>query len=238
MTALAKDLLIQKKGQGRLQAYPAAASAKIYAGALVALNSAGYAVPAGDTAGHKVVGVATAQVDNSAGSNGTLSVVVESGTAFLFTATSITQAMVGKQMFVVDDNNFDDAVGTNGVTAGILLEYLSTTSGYLFIPEAGAVPGVIGVEGGFAVAHGQHTTVAAADTVVTGLASVIAVVATLDSDPGDDPEQVSATIGDQAGTPAAGSVIIKTWKNSGTDPTPLAATTFSKKVNWVAFGLK
>ena len=87
------------------------------------------------------------------------------------------------------------------------------------------------------IARGVHTTVAAADTVVTGLTTVVAVVACLQSDPVDDPMLVTATIGDQAGTPAAGSVIIKTWKNTGgTDPTPAAATTFSKVVNWIAVG--
>jgi hypothetical protein len=84
---------------------------------------------------------------------------------------------------------------------------------------------------------GQLTTASAADTVVTGLATVISCGATLNDDPGDDPMLVSATIGDQAGTPAAGSIIVKTWKNTGgTDPTPLAATTFTKKVNWWAYG--
>jgi predicted RecA/RadA family phage recombinase len=87
------------------------------------------------------------------------------------------------------------------------------------------------------VAYGQQTTVAAADTIGTGLSTVIAVVACLDSDPTDNPEWVTATIGDQAGAPAAGSIIIKTWQNTGgTDPTPAAATTFSKKVNWMAIG--
>ncbi|MCC7423773.1 MAG: hypothetical protein IT428_26205 [Planctomycetaceae bacterium] len=93
------------------------------------------------------------------------------------------------------------------------------------------------VAAGYKVARGQHTTVAASDTVVTGLATVVAVVASLDSDPVDDPCLVTASIGDQAGSPAAGSILIKTWKNTGgTDPTPAAATTFSKKVNWIAFG--
>jgi predicted RecA/RadA family phage recombinase len=98
---------------------------------------------------------------------------------------------------------------------------------------------LLAVEGGGSLRQsaGQHTTVTATDTVVTGLATVIGVVASLDSDPGDDPEWVSATIGDQAGAPAAGSVIIKTWKNTGgNDPTPAAATTFAKKVNWIAWG--
>lgn len=93
------------------------------------------------------------------------------------------------------------------------------------------------VAAGYKIARGQHTTVAASDTVVTGLATVVSVVASFDSDPGDDPMLVSASIGDQAGTPAAGSILIKTWQNtSGTDPTPTAAGTFSKKVNWIAIG--
>lgn len=84
---------------------------------------------------------------------------------------------------------------------------------------------------------GQHTTVAASDTVVTGLTQVFGVVAALDSNPVDDPFLVSTSIGDQAGTPAAGSFLLNTWKNTGgTDPTPAAATTFSKKVNWLAWG--
>ncbi len=92
--------------------------------------------------------------------------------------------------------------------------------------------------GGLKIAAGQATTASASDTIVTGLAKLIGVVATEDSDPVDDPEWVSASIGDQNGSPAAGSFLLKTWKNtSGTDPTPVAASTFSKKVNWVAFGI-
>lgn len=95
----------------------------------------------------------------------------------------------------------------------------------------------LGVGKGCLIVGGQHTTVAASDTKVTGLAKVIACGCTLDSDPGDDPEWATASIGDQAGAPAAGSILIKTWKNTGgTDPTPLAATTFTKKVNWWAIG--
>jgi hypothetical protein len=101
--------------------------------------------------------------------------------------------------------------------------------------DVASLPVAIGA--GYKIARGQHTTVAAADTVVTGLATVVSVVACLDADPVDDPFMCSATIGDQAGAPAAGSIVIKTWKNTGgTDPTPQAATTFTKKVNWIAIG--
>ncbi len=95
-----------------------------------------------------------------------------------------------------------------------------------------------GVPTAMAVAYGQYTTSTASDTVITGLTTVVCAMASLDSDPGDDPSWVSATIGDQAGTPAAGSILIKTWKNTGgTDPTPAAASTFTKKVNWIAIGV-
>lgn len=97
--------------------------------------------------------------------------------------------------------------------------------------------GVVGVAAGYKLARGQHTTVAASDTVVTGLTTVIAVVAVLDSDPGLDPLFVTASIGDQAGAPAAGSVYIKSWQpTAANDCTPIAATTFGKLVNWIAVG--
>lgn len=95
----------------------------------------------------------------------------------------------------------------------------------------------VGVAAGYKVARGQHTTVDENDTVVTGLATVVAVVATLDSDPVDGCQAVTASIGDQAGAPAAGSVLIKTWKATAADNSALvAASTFSKKVNWIAIG--
>lgn len=94
-----------------------------------------------------------------------------------------------------------------------------------------------GVAAGYKIARGVHTTVAASDTVVTGLATVVSIHCTIQTDPDDDLALVSATIGDQAGTPAAGSVLIKTWKNaSATDGTPIAATAFSKAINWIAIG--
>lgn len=92
-------------------------------------------------------------------------------------------------------------------------------------------------EGGLRIVGGQHTTVTATDTVVTGLAQVVAVVVSYGTDPADANTYVSATIGDQAGAPAAGSVIIKSWKQSGSDPTPIAADAFSKVVNWIAVGI-
>lgn len=95
---------------------------------------------------------------------------------------------------------------------------------------------VAGIASGYKIARGQHTTVAASDTVVTGLATVVSVVVQLDDDPVDGAMHVTGSLGDQAGTPAAGSILIKSWKSTDGDATLIAGTTFTKKVNWIAVG--
>ena len=119
--------------RGLEQRFPVAAS-KIYKGGLVAINSAGFAKAAADAAGDKVVGVALEEVDNTGGAAGDKFVVVMTGVAAKLPATAITQAMVGTKMFVVDDQTFDDATGVNSVDAGVLIEFVSATEGWVFIP--------------------------------------------------------------------------------------------------------
>lgn len=97
--------------------------------------------------------------------------------------------------------------------------------------------GVTGVAAGYKIARGQHTTLDADDTVVTGLTTVVAAVANLESDPVLTCDRAQAVIGDQAGAPAAGSIQIKTFMPTGAgDATPVPATTFTKLVNWIAIG--
>lgn len=69
---------------GEVIAMPVAASTKVEAGNLVALNASGYLVPAADTAGLTVVGVAGKTQDNSAGANGALNCLVRRRKVFLF----------------------------------------------------------------------------------------------------------------------------------------------------------
>jgi hypothetical protein len=95
----------------------------------------------------------------------------------------------------------------------------------------------IGVAAGYKVARGVVAVTNAhsgIETVVTGLATVVAVIATMADDPTVTCESVTASIGDQAGTPAAGSIFVKGWKTLG--GTPAAMTTTSVNVNWVAIG--
>lgn len=76
---------------------------------------------------------------------------------------------------------------------------------------------------------GIHTTVAASDTIQTGLRKVVYAVATLQSDPITTAAVVSIDIPDQITNP--GKLTIKTWSTTAT-----AGSTFSKLVHWVAFG--
>lgn len=97
----------------------------------------------------------------------------------------------------------------------------------------------VGVAAGYKVARGVHTQVAASDTVVTGLTTVVAVVMSFSDLPTVKQLYCAATIGDQAGAPAAGSILTKTLKPTAVnDCTPTAATDFTEnlKLGWVAIG--
>jgi hypothetical protein len=79
------------------------------------------------------------------------------------------------------------------------------------------------------IASGTHTTVAAADTIATGLTTVTAVVVSLSADPVDGCMHASATV-------SGGNIVIKTWLQTDADSTMAAATTFSIDVDWIAIG--
>lgn len=137
MAALTKDRITETKIVG-LKSYPVAASTKIYNGSIVCLNTSGYAVPAADTVGFVVKGIADEQVDNSSGAAGDLWVKVKGPILARLDCTSITQAMLGRKMYVVDDHTVDEEFQdlTNSVLAGVLVEYISATEGWIYIDPA------------------------------------------------------------------------------------------------------
>lgn len=93
-----------------------------------------------------------------------------------------------------------------------------------------------GVAAGYKIARGVSAVTGTA-TVATGLATVVAVVAIPQDDlDGTTLLGVSATIGDQTGTPAAGSVILKCWKATASGNVTAIAATAAKNVNWIAIG--
>lgn len=127
------------------------------------------------------------------------------------------------------------STGLAGAGTGVLaaLAIATGASGGL------AVNGAAGVANGYKVARGASAQAAASDTIATGLATVVAVVVS--------PVTVTvkqlwftADIGNQSGSPAAGSFLRKSFKPTAVDNcTPTAATDFSDtiSVNWVAIGV-
>lgn len=101
---------------GHVVSLPVAASAKIYAGALVALDSIGNATPGATATGLLGMGRAEAQVDNSSGSAGDARVEVRKG-VFKFGnsagADEITSADIGSVCYIVDDQTVAKTDGTD-----------------------------------------------------------------------------------------------------------------------------
>lgn len=86
-----------------------------------------------------------------------------------------------------------------------------------------------------AMAAGEHTTVAAADSVTTGLREVLFAVACLSSDSAADSTYATVAVPSQVSSP--GVITIKTWQpTAGGNTAPTAATAFTKTVQWLAFG--
>lgn len=105
---------------GELFAVPVAAAKKIYAGALVAANATGYAVPGSTATTLTYLGRAEAFVDNSSGADGAVSVLVRRGRAFRWSNSDtdpVTQARVGKPAYIVDDETVSATDGTSTQSA-------------------------------------------------------------------------------------------------------------------------
>lgn len=121
MAALTGDLNAPFKHKGPIRATAMAAGAKIFAGGLVAVNAAGFAVPASDTVGATVIGRAEEFVDNTTGGAGDKVIRTASG-IFRYQssgANKLTQVDIGKQAFVIDDQTVGKTAG-NAIVAGIV----------------------------------------------------------------------------------------------------------------------
>ena len=133
MTALSADRNTERQDRVQ-QEYPVAASTTIYAGSMVCMNATGYAIPAEDTAGLQLVGVAEEQADNSSGSAGDINVKVRQVGAHEMTASGLTIADEGKPCWISDDQTVSKTPAN--VFAGIIRDYISATSCYLDIEPA------------------------------------------------------------------------------------------------------
>lgn len=95
------------------------AGATIYAGAMVALNADGKAVPAADTAGLKVIGRSESMVESGE------KVMVKNGCfryANSASTAKITRAEIGSVCYVANDQTVSKSAGTNSIAAGAVYD--------------------------------------------------------------------------------------------------------------------
>lgn len=127
MAALAKDRDTEMRGApARTHEYPVNGGSKIYAGALVCIDTDGYARPAADTASFVCVGRAAKLADNTSGADGDIMVTVDQG-VFKYTTTggsALVQGDVSRLAYVLTDNEIVKAAGTsNNVIAGQVVDF-------------------------------------------------------------------------------------------------------------------
>jgi len=125
MPALTNDRLTPSRN-AEYADYPVRANTVIYSGALVALITsgagAGNAVPASDTLGRVILGVAQHRADNTSGTDGAQRVVVAFNRAFKFNLVgSAAPGDIGRCVYAVSDNEVSVSPGTSGVKVGKLL---------------------------------------------------------------------------------------------------------------------
>lgn len=139
--ALTADTDRNSTGILRLIVGDVAANVVIYRHAIVAKNAAGYIVPASDTAGLKVVGIATYKVDTTGLAAGVKKLEIATG---VFEVTNgggaIVQAGKHSLCYVVDDDAVTTAaVATNDVIVGIVEGFTATKVLVRIGPEYGAL---------------------------------------------------------------------------------------------------
>lgn len=129
----------QRRGQG--YGYPVAAATHIFAGGIVVQSAAGFAEPASVADDIVALGVAQAEVDNSAGANGDLTVTVERGVFQFANSAStdeITQADIGAVCYLVDDETVAKTSDTNARSAAGIVDHVDAAGVWVLIdPTSG-----------------------------------------------------------------------------------------------------
>lgn len=138
MTALAADRanVIASLPLPRERVGKVAASVVIYKGALVARNTAGYLVPAANTLGYRIVGLAQEQVNTTGLLDGVSECKYLAGVSVKLKndgTNAIAQTNMGKVVWVQDDQTVRGTAG-NGVVAG-LAEYIEADGQVLVLVD-------------------------------------------------------------------------------------------------------
>ncbi len=116
------------RSDGKLISVPVAASTKIYKGSMVTLDADGYAVFATVGASLPFAGVAYETVDNSTGSDGDMTVRVETTGVFSFSTTSAAEDWKGKTVYLDSSDTgspikvVDSDPGDTALTVGVVVQ--------------------------------------------------------------------------------------------------------------------
>jgi len=193
MTAATSDRNTDRK-DGVLVPTPVVADDCIYGGTLVAVNAAGPLSPGSDTAGLIFHCVADARADNTGGLAGTIKCNVRRRGLFLFNvATPITQANVGDNVFLADDQSVDLAANVdNDIYCGVIAEYVSPTLAWIDIEPAvkqadvaAHIADVSGAHAASAISLADSGNLTASSTVEAVVAELLVKAPVAIADPGD-----------------------------------------------------
>lgn len=129
-TALAAARLTASKNQGAIKRYLMTDSITIYAGSLVMIVDAGTVEAAAATASNQ--GVAGVALETKTSGTADMYIQVQEGW-FLFAGDTLEQGDVGLPVYADDDQTVDETASTNAPCAGVLMEYVSASSGWVHV---------------------------------------------------------------------------------------------------------
>jgi len=134
MANLSADYQYEERKDDFIQTFLIKAASTIYKGAMADVDTGlgagdGYLRRGADTAGHVMMGIAVENSTAVAGeSDGSRYVRLYRTGSFKIPCSGATQAWVGRQVFVVDDNTVGLIQQTaNRIVAGIVTEYIDST---------------------------------------------------------------------------------------------------------------
>jgi hypothetical protein len=250
-----------KSHQREINVVPANAGDVFYVGAYLCREAAtGVVIPGADTAGVVPLGVVvehmfpddpdanlSAHLDNTSGADGTITasngldvharvVRYDQAGEWAFAVASGTPK-VGDNAYLVDDNTVQPGATTNRIIAGWFTRPAPNGGWFVDISKRGIDAGssgasVEGVAGGYKVARGVTALDGGNPTAVaTGLATVVAFVATLagTAAPGLGTSVLTYDI-------SGATVNVYAWKPTGAGDTTLIASTGTEDFAWIAVG--
>lgn len=139
MVALASNAIRRTRKLGKKHTLPVNGGSHIFAGAAPMVDPDGFARPAAALANNRGCwGISLEEVDNTAGADGDVSVVVQECEA-LFDFDTLEQNDVGARAYADDDNTGDETQATNAPVLGIITEYVSATSGWVAMSQTNAL---------------------------------------------------------------------------------------------------